>query len=594
MGKETIGIPKMVSVIVPTHNSVVFLQRALLSIINQSYPLIEIIVIANGRSEQTKKSVNGIKRSHQRLITLLNSQSTVGAAKARNIGIDQARGEYIAFLDGDDYWHPDKLQTQVQLLNQHACSIVGTRYFFVYNTEQQRTTKHNSRSGQVELNDMRYNNVLGGCSCCLTKKAFIGTSRISEDLTAGQDWDLWLKVLSNTGLPAYISPQHQVYYCVDDSKIVTNYQQQAESYKRFLHYWETTLKDKRVIDYHKIRIRCYQIKALGSGKLYPYLANLGFIIKTAVANRSGYSFRDYLYYLSLPLLNITAARRWIQHKKIKAVTRTISRLHTLKYTVYHWLKRSSGVNSEPRNIKLLVSLTSYKPRLETVFLTIESLLAQTFKPDKIVLWLSATEIKAAELPNSLVNLKARGLEIRWVDENVKSYKKLVYVAENFSDYHCVTCDDDLMYPSWFLHDLHASYQQHPECISAYRCRAMNKIDNNQLLPYNQWLFHNSQVPSYNVFSTNGGGTWYPPNTLSKQITDRVFMTICPSADDVWFKAMSLLNHTKTVMVKPESIDFTTIYANKSQADTLWATNSKTNDQQLKAVFEHFKLYDMIA
>ncbi|SMM97650.1 Putative glycosyltransferase [uncultured Candidatus Thioglobus sp.] len=238
-------------------------------------------------------------------------------------------------------------------------------------------------------------------------------------------------------------------------------------------------------------------------------------------------------------------------------------------------------------------MTTYPPRLSSVYLTIESLLNQTLKPDKIVLWLSALEISPDDLPNNLLKLKNRGLEIRFVDENIGAYKKLIYAIQTLPDYHIVTCDDDLMYPKWFLADLHQSYLRHPDCISAYRCRTMLKLSERQFLSYNKWQFSRSQIPSYQIFSTNGGGTWYPPGSLNAKITDRLFMQLAPTGDDIWFKAMGLLNHTKTVMAKASSIDFPAINIQNSQAETLWQQNIYKNDAQLKAVFEHFDLYDLL-
>ncbi|SMM98304.1 Putative glycosyltransferase [uncultured Candidatus Thioglobus sp.] len=267
--------------------------------------------------------------------------------------------------------------------------------------------------------------------------------------------------------------------------------------------------------------------------------------------------------------------------------------YTLKYKLSHNFRTKLGLNIEQRPFKLLVSLTTYPPRLSSVYLTIESLLNQTLKPDKIVLWLSALEISPDDLPNNLLKLKNRGLEIRFVDENIGAYKKLIYAIQTLPDYHIVTCDDDLMYPKWFLADLHQSYLRHPDCISAYRCRTMLKLSERQFLSYNKWQFSRSQIPSYQIFSTNGGGTWYPPGSLNAKITDRLFMQLAPTGDDIWFKAMGLLNHTKTVMAKASSIDFPAINIQDSQAETLWQQNIYKNDAQLKAVFEHFDLYNLL-
>lgn len=270
------------------------------------------------------------------------------------------------------------------------------------------------------------------------------------------------------------------------------------------------------------------------------------------------------------------------------LTDLINRLWAVKYQIYNLFRTKSGLNQSPRKLPLIVSLTSYPPRFNSVFLTIESLLNQNLRPDKIILWLAQEEINQKPLPRNLTKLKARGLEIRTVEENIKSYKKLIYALEEFSHCLIITCDDDLMYPARFLQGLYRSYQQYPDCISAYRGWIMKWQNAHKLMPYLQWgrPNHQHQKPCDALFPTTGGGVLYPPNALHKKTTDRIFMTLCPYADDVWFKAMSLLNHTKVVMVKNKNIDFPNIKNAKSQR--LWQINRHKNDEQLQKVFNYFK------
>lgn len=265
----------------------------------------------------------------------------------------------------------------------------------------------------------------------------------------------------------------------------------------------------------------------------------------------------------------------------------ISRLLSLKYYFYNTVKKQSGV-APAGSLPVIISLTTYPPRLKTVFLTIESLLNQTLKPHKIVLWLSSQEINTQDIPKNLLKLKPRGLEIRFVDENIKSYKKLIYALAEFSHCLIVTADDDFLYPHWFLQGLYQSYQQYPDCISAYRCRMMSR-NNGQLSSYNSWQFATQKHPSTQLFPTTGGGALYPPNSLNKKAQDRAFIKLCPLADDIWFKAASLLNNTKVVMVKETSIDFPIIYTKNSQQQTLWQKNITQNNPQIKAVFDYFDL-----
>ena len=269
-------------------------------------------------------------------------------------------------------------------------------------------------------------------------------------------------------------------------------------------------------------------------------------------------------------------------------------IFVIKYKIYHSVKTKSGVTSEPRQPPLIVSLASYPKRFGSVFLAIESLLNQTFQPDKIILWLAEKEVEQSPLPLNLTKLKSRGLEIRIVKENITSYNKLIFAVEQFPQSLIVTCDDDVMYPKWFLQNLYRSYQQHPDCISAYRCRLMRKTSARQLAPYNDWQFATNKRACYELFHTGNGGVLFPPGALNEKISHRIFRQLCPTADDVWFKAMGLLNRTKTVMVKDKSIDFPLTSITGSQQNALWKVNVEKNDEQIKKVFDHFDLYHCIS
>ena len=97
-----------VSVIIPTLNRCFLLQRAIQSVLNQSYNPNEIIVIDNGSSDDTKKTIQTLYPNIRYL-----TEDKIGVSAARNKGIINARSEWIAFLDSDDVWKPEKLEKQL-------------------------------------------------------------------------------------------------------------------------------------------------------------------------------------------------------------------------------------------------------------------------------------------------------------------------------------------------------------------------------------------------------------------------------------------------------------------------------------------------
>ena len=101
----------MVSVIIPTYNSGQFIQDAIISVLEQTYKDVEIIVIDDGSTDNTSTQLKSIGNK-----IIYKWQENQGVSQARNIGLKLAKGELIAFLDADDIWFPEKLQIQVQFL----------------------------------------------------------------------------------------------------------------------------------------------------------------------------------------------------------------------------------------------------------------------------------------------------------------------------------------------------------------------------------------------------------------------------------------------------------------------------------------------
>lgn len=106
---------QMISVILPTYNRAGLLNRSIQSVLNQTYQDFELIIVDDGSKDNTRELVKGIK---DKRIRYLYCEKNGGASKARNIGIEHAKYDYIAFLDSDDEWLQDKLRIQFELLNQ--------------------------------------------------------------------------------------------------------------------------------------------------------------------------------------------------------------------------------------------------------------------------------------------------------------------------------------------------------------------------------------------------------------------------------------------------------------------------------------------
>ncbi|MFA5930739.1 MAG: hypothetical protein WC821_00335 [archaeon] len=266
----------------------------------------------------------------------------------------------------------------------------------------------------------------------------------------------------------------------------------------------------------------------------------------------------------------------------------------LYFKFLNFFSKSCGITDKPRKVPVILSLTSYPKRLDKVYLTLESLLNQDVMPDKIILWLSRKEVSKKDLPGSILRLEKRGVNVEFVDTNFKQYNKLIYTLKKYWGAIIITVDDDTLYPNNFISGLYSKYLDDKKCIVAYRATYMEKAKSNLLTPYVSWKNVVMTESSFNLFHTGVGGVLFPPNSLNKEIFNyKMFMRLSPANDDVWFKAMGLLNKTKTVLVSSNSVEFSTVYGTQSQA--LWHGNvgRNKNDAQLKKVFDMYKLYPLL-
>jgi hypothetical protein len=241
---------------------------------------------------------------------------------------------------------------------------------------------------------------------------------------------------------------------------------------------------------------------------------------------------------------------------------------------------------------LIVSLTSYRKRLSTVHICIESLLAQSLKPDHILLWLCEPP---DSVPDTVKEQEQRGLTIRNCDD-IGPYKKIMYCLKENPGSTIVTADDDKIYPGDWLKGLVESHAREPQCIHCYRAHLMIKGEGQTLKRYADWDYTSPgiQGPSLRLFPTGASGVLYPPGCLHEEVFNReAFMLMCRHADDVWLKAMSLMNRVSCMKVSHDSKEYQTI--NGTQDEALWKSNlcAGRNDEQIRRVFESYDLYRLL-
>lgn len=189
----------------------------------------------------------------------------------------------------------------------------------------------------------------------------------------------------------------------------------------------------------------------------------------------------------------------------------------------------------------IVSLTSFPARIPTLWMTIESILRQTIKPDKIVLHLTESQIMDIEsLPKSLLRLRERGLEIKLIKEEIKSHTKYYQAFKDYPNDIVITVDDDLFYRSDLIENLLNSHHKYPNAIIA---NWVKEIKPNTPL-YREWPDGNFESLSHHFLLLGVGGVLYPPKCMYKDIFNvEMIRSLCLTADDVWLSCMALLANT---------------------------------------------------
>ena len=241
--------------------------------------------------------------------------------------------------------------------------------------------------------------------------------------------------------------------------------------------------------------------------------------------------------------------------------------------------------------EVIVSLTTYNKRIHDVHLVVESIAQQTLKPNRLILWLDEDEFTLETIPLVLHKQIARGLEVRFCP-NYKSYKKLIPTLKLFPNSNITTIDDDILYPHDMVEMLTIEHKSNPTTIIGHRAHKIN-VSDNKILPYQFWENETKNHQSSNLcFITTGGGTLFPVNSFNSEVLNiEVFLSLCPNADDVWFKAMALLNNTGCKKVNDDRDFFNRfLLLSNSQDIALYKTNIVDNDTQLKAVFDYYDLH----
>ncbi len=182
---------ELVSIITPNYNCKKYIASTIESVICQTYPYWEMIIVDDCSNDGSVEIIEKYIIKDNR-IKLIKFKNNFGPAIARNTAIKEAKGRYIAFLDSDDLWYPEKLEKQIKYMNDKKCALSYSYYDVI--------DENNNRTNQIykPKDKLSYCDLLKTCSIgCLT--SIYDTKIVRKEympiIKKRQDYGLWLKIL---------------------------------------------------------------------------------------------------------------------------------------------------------------------------------------------------------------------------------------------------------------------------------------------------------------------------------------------------------------------------------------------------------------
>ncbi|MEG4048010.1 glycosyltransferase family 2 protein [Microcoleus sp. Pol17_C1] len=228
----------LVSVIIPAYNAEPFIEETVKSVLAQTYPAIEVLVVDDGSQDRTPEIVEKIGKKDSRVQLL--KQPNSGVAAARNLGIENSRGEYIAPIDADDIWYPENIEKQVQCMLEGGAEV-GVVYSWTVDLDEKGLLTGGFRSFKIEGDvyaTLICHNFIGNASAslirrsCLEKVGVYDKTLRQRNAQCCEDWDLYLRIAELyqfRAVPEFLIGYRRMY-----NTMSTNYTTMAKSHSLML------------------------------------------------------------------------------------------------------------------------------------------------------------------------------------------------------------------------------------------------------------------------------------------------------------------------------------------------------------------------
>ncbi|MCP4521828.1 MAG: glycosyltransferase [Cytophagales bacterium] len=272
----------LVSVIIPCYNAEKFIKETIQSVLNQSYSQFELIIVNDGSKDNSEKEILTFDDPRIQYISKENG----GVSKARNIGIEKAKGEFLAFLDADDIFEKDNLKKKIEFLktNKDIGLVHSLEQKFDHETRKNLVVTEGKEGNVLNLLlEMSCTVIHSPASILMRNSLLQKIGGFDENLSTSADWEFWVRVASKTEIGLIKEPL--IKYRIHPDQMHLN----VERMESDMHYAFNKSKNSNVFMDEKHYKYCYSklcliLSASYIGDSKQYFKGLKFLIKSLTTN----------------------------------------------------------------------------------------------------------------------------------------------------------------------------------------------------------------------------------------------------------------------------------------------------------------------
>lgn len=228
-------IDGLVSIIIPVYNSSRYIEKTILSVENQTYKNIEVVIVDDCSKDASAEIIFGLKKHFDNIIYYKLDKNS-GAAVARNKAIEMAKGQFIAFLDSDDIWYPDKLMKQIECLRNNKAAFCYTAIEMIDERGNLIKPKREVMT-KVTYKKLLKNTIIATSTVLLDRKIVCDIQM--PLIRSGQDYATWLQIL-RSGIVAYGIDEALVKYRKSENSL------SAKKTRNFKKVWNIQVKHEKI------------------------------------------------------------------------------------------------------------------------------------------------------------------------------------------------------------------------------------------------------------------------------------------------------------------------------------------------------------